>query len=179
MSEKGKFELSYPIGKFQWPESAGASERGAFIETIAAAPAKLRAAVAGLNDAQLDTPYRPGGWTVRQTIHHVADSHMNSYLRMKFAVTEKDPLIKAYDEAVWAKLEDAATMPLEPSLALIEGLHARWVVFLRSLSESEWHKAFVHPEHGQMPLDRATAMYAWHSKHHEAHITGLRQREGW
>ena len=172
-------ELSYPIGKFRAPERMDASERSGWIDTIAAAPARLRAAVAGLNDGQLDTPYRPGGWTVRQTIHHIADSHMNSYLRMKFAVTETDPLVKAYDEAEWAKLHDASTMPVEPSLALIDGLHARWVVFLRSLDEAGWKKAFVHPEHGRLPVDRATALYAWHAKHHEAHITGLRQREGW
>jgi hypothetical protein len=172
-------DLSFPIGKFHWPEHADAAERGTWIDTIAAAPARFRAAVAGLNDGQLDTPYRPGGWTVRQVIHHVPDSHMNSYLRMKFAVTETDPAIKAYDEAVWANLQDASSMPVEPSLQLLEGLHARWVEFLRSLAEPDWRKGFVHPEHGRVQMDRAVALYAWHSRHHETHITALRGREGW
>ena len=172
-------DLRFPIGKFQRPAAVAAADRPELIATLAAAPERYRAAVAGLTDSQLDTPYRPDGWTVRQVIHHIPDSHMNSYLRMKFAATETDPVIKAYDEAVWANLRDAKAMPVEPSLQLISGLHARWVEFLRSLGESDWARAFVHPEHGRMQIDTALALYAWHSKHHEAHITGLRQREGW
>lgn len=172
-------DLSFPIGKWKRPEAISPADRPQLISIIAAAPERFRAAVHGLNDAQLDTPYRPEGWTVRQVIHHIPDSHMNSYLRMKFAITEKNPQVKAYDEAVWAKLHDAATMPIEPSLQLIDGLHARWATFLSSLGEDEWAKAFVHSENGPMRVDTALSLYAWHSKHHEAHITRLREREGW
>ena len=172
-------DLSFPIGKWKRPQSILLDERPQLIAMIAAAPQKFRAAVHGLNDQQLDTPYRPEGWTVRQVIHHIADSHMNSYLRMKFAVTEKDPLVKAYDEAVWARLHDAATMPIEPSLQVIDGLHARWANFLGSLTEPEWARAFVHSENGPMRVDTALSLYVWHSQHHAAHITRLREREGW
>ena len=172
-------DLSFPIGKWQKPEAISSADRQRLIAVIAAAPDQFRAAVQGLNDKQLDTPYRPSGWTVRQVIHHIPDSHMNSYLRMKFAVTENDPLVKAYDEAVWARLHDASTMRLEPSLQMISGLHARWSDFLGSLTEAEWARAFVHSENGPMRVDIALSLYAWHSQHHAAHITRLREREGW
>ena len=172
-------DLSYPIGKFQWPQSVSAAERKAWLEELAAAPAGLREAVAGLDDAQLHTPYRPGGWTVRQVIHHVPDSHMNSYCRFRFALTENDPTIKPYDEAKWAELYDARTMPVEPSLNLLAGIHQRWVALLGSLSEADWSLSFKHPENGSMRLDVTLAMYAWHCRHHTAHITRLRERMGW
>lgn len=172
-------DLSFPIGKFKRPDTISADERRELIRVIAAAPGRFRAAVQGLDDAQLDTPYRPGGWTVRQVIHHIPDSHMNSYLRMKFAITEDEPAIKAYDEAAWANLHDASTLPVDPSLQMITGLHTRWADFLGALGEPEWARGFVHPVNGRMRIDTALALYAWHSRHHEAHITGLREREGW
>jgi len=161
------------------PESVSAQERASFIEQIAEAPARLRAAVAGLNDAQLDTPYRPGGWSVRQLAHHVPDSHMNSYVRFRLALTEDTPVIKPYEEARWAELHDARTMPIEPSLALLESLHARWVPLLGSLSESDWARGFRHPELGVVRLEQNAALYAWHGRHHVAHITRLRERMKW
>ena len=142
-------------------------------------PARLRAAVAGLNEEQLATPYRPGGWTVRQVVHHVPDSHMNSYMRFKLAMTEEQPQIRTYHEERWAELEDARNGPLEISLNLLDWLHQRWVLFLRSLTEDDFKKTFQHPEWGLVPLDKAVGLYAWHGKHHVAHITGLRERNGW
>jgi hypothetical protein len=171
-------DLRYPIGKFE-PAAVGTPEqRKDWIETIAAAPARYRAAVGGLSDAQLDTPYRPDGWTVRQVIHHVADSHMNSFIRFRLALTEDQPTIKPYDEAKWALLKDAAE-PVEVSLQLIECLHRRWVVMLRSLPDADFGRTVRHPEIGVIDLDYLLAQYAWHSRHHEAHITGLRGRSGW
>lgn len=171
--------LSYPIGPFQSPEAVTPEERKRHIETIAAMPARLREAVSGLNDAQLDTPYRPGGWTVRQLVHHVADSHLNSYVRFRLALTEEQPTIKPYDEKKWAELKDARTLPVETSLQLIESLHHRWVSLLESLSEAEFLRTFNHPENGTMRIDRTVALYSWHAKHHVAHITGLRERMAW
>ena len=139
----------------------------------------LRQAVAGLNDEQIDTPYREGGWTVRQVVHHVADSHMNAYVRARLTLTEDRPLVQPYDEKVWAVLHDARTAPIEPSLALIEGLHARFVALLRSLSPSDFTRTFRHPETGEWSLERLVAFYAWHGKHHTAHIRSLRERMGW
>ena len=169
----------FPIGKFEMPAQVTPARRQQAIEEIAATPTKLRAAVKGLNDAQLDTPYREGGWTVRQVVHHVPDSHLNSYLRFKLAVTEDEPMIKPYDEALWAELADAKTTPIEPSLALLENLHTRWVIFLRSLGPADWARLFRHPDWGRVSLDFALAQYAWHGKHHVAHITALRKRQGW
>ncbi len=146
---------------------------------IAGLPSALREAVAGLDDPQLDTPYREGGWTVRQLVHHVADSHINAYVRMRLALTEDWPTIKPYEEAEWAKLEDARTLPVEVSLALLESLHRRWVVLLGSLSEADWERGYVHPESGREKLDAVAAIYSWHSRHHVAHVTGLRKRMGW
>jgi hypothetical protein len=149
------------------------------LAAIAETPAKLRAAVAGLTDQQLDTPYRPGGWTVRQVVHHVPDSHMNSYMRFRLALTEEQPAIKGYDEAAWAKLPDAQSAPVEISLSLLDTLHRRWVMLLESLTPEQWKRTFLHSELGPVSLERNLALYAWHGKHHVAHITGLRERMGW
>jgi uncharacterized damage-inducible protein DinB len=172
-------DLSYPIGRFQSPEAVGPEERKQHIATIAALPARLREAVAGLDDAQLDTPYRRGGWTVRQLVHHLADSHVNSYIRFRMALTEEQPGITAYDEKKWAELKDASTLPVESSLQLLEALHLRWVALLESLSDSDFLKTYSHPENGIVRLDRTVALYSWHSKHHVAHIDGLKSRMGW
>lgn len=171
--------LQYPVGKFRRPEKLNEEQRRAYIGTIAETPARLRAAVAGLTAAQLDTPYRPGGWTVRQVVHHMPDNHMNSYVRFRLALTENEPAIKPYDEALWAELADAKTAPIEPSLALLENLHQRWVALLRSLSSADWTRTFRHPEIGTMTLEQNLALYDWHGRHHVAHITALREREGW
>ena len=172
-------DLRYPIGRFKRPERLTEAERSLHIQEIAETPAFLNAAVAGLKAEQLDTPYRPGGWTVRQLVHHIPDSHMNSYMRFRLALTEDEPTIKPYDEARWAELADAKTSPIEPSLALLENLHKRWVILLRSLRPSEWDRSFRHPELGPMRLDQNLALYGWHGRHHVAHITSLREREGW
>lgn len=172
-------DLSYPIGRFARPAAVTPEERGAFIAEIAAAPGHFRQAVQGLDDAQLDTPYRPGGWTVRQVIHHVPDSHMNSYCRFRLALTEDNPTIKPYEEAKWAELPDARTAPVGPSLQLLESLHSRWVALLSSLSDDQWARTFRHPELGSMRLDTTLALYAWHCRHHASHIRNLRQRMGW
>jgi len=151
----------------------------AAIATLAELPAKLREAVEGLDRVQLEMPYREGGWTVRQLVHHIADSHMNNYVRIRLALTEDEPTIKPYDEAKWAELADARTAPVETSLALIECLHARWVALLEGLSEADFVRAFFHPERGKVRLDVNLALYAWHGDHHVAHITALRARMGW
>ena len=170
----------YPIGQFQMAhETLTADERAQLIAQLAAAPAHLRAAVAGLNDAQLDTPYRDGGWTVRQLVHHVADSHMNGYVRVKLALTEDEPVIKTYDEARWAELADTQATPVETSLNLIAALHERWAALFRALTPAERARTFRHPEWGNVSLDKQLALYAWHSRHHTAHATSLRERMGW
>jgi len=165
-------DLQYPVGRFQWPGSITGGARNALIDEIAATPGKVRAAVAGLSDAQLDTPYRPGGWTARQVVHHMADSHMNSYIRTKLALTESEPTIKPYDQDRWAVLPDS-TLPVEVSLNILDGLHHRWVVLLRSLSEEDFARTFVHPELGPMVLDKNIALYAWHGRHHTGHILSV------
>ena len=172
-------ELRYPVGKFEFPEAVSVADLAEFLDEIAETPARMRAAVSGLSDAQLDTPYRPGGWTVRQLAHHVPDSHMNSYVRFRLALTEDSPVIKPYEEARWAELADARTLPVEPSLALLESLHSRWVPLLRSLSPSDWKRTFRHPELGLVSLENNAALYAWHGRHHVAHITSLRGRMKW
>jgi hypothetical protein len=172
-------DLSYPIGKFDFKKTVAPGEYAGLIEEIAAAPALYRAAVRGLDEAQLDTAYRPGGWTVRQTVHHVADSHMNSFLRMRLALTEQEPAIRPYNQDLWAKLGDSRTAPVELSLQLIESLHGRWVCMLKTLSEADFARTFLHPERGLVRLDTNLALYAWHGKHHAAHIAGLRQRNSW
>jgi len=172
-------DLRYPIGKFLWPKSVPAETRSRLIGEIAAAPAAFREAVKGLDDAQLDTPYRPDGWTVRQLVHHVADSHMNSFIRFRLALTEEEPVVKPYDQEKWAGLHDCLTAPIEPSLRLLESLHSRWVAMLGSFSEADFARTFRHPELGVLRLDANLALYAWHGGHHAAHITGLRDRMSW
>jgi uncharacterized damage-inducible protein DinB len=171
-------DLRYPIGKFQRPEDVSLSDRELYIDQIAAAPAELRAAVAGMTETQLDTPYRPDGWTVRQLVHHVPDSHLNSYVRFKLALTETEPVIKPYDEARWAELADSS-LPIEVSLTLLDAVHQRWVYLLRTMSDDDFARTFVHPANGKMRLDQNLALYAWHGRHHTAHITSLRERMGW
>jgi uncharacterized damage-inducible protein DinB len=169
----------YPIGKYKEPAAVTPELRQRAIAQIADTPVKLRAAVRGLSDAQLDTPYREGGWTVRQVVHHVPDSHMNAYVRLRLALTEEQPTIKPYEEAKWAELEDAKRAPVEVSLALLEALHDRWVRLLRSLRTEDFSRTFAHPEHGVRTLDWLLLVYAWHGAHHTAHITTLRQQRGW
>lgn len=171
-------DLRYPIGRFAPPAASIPGVRAAQIETLRQLPERLRAAVAGLSDAQLDTPYREGGWTVRQVVHHLPDSHANSYIRFKLALTEDWPTVKTYDEAAWARLPDNRE-PISGSLDMMEALHGRWVALLESMSEEDFHKGFNHPEMGRQTLATSLALYAWHSRHHTAHITGLRQRQGW
>jgi uncharacterized damage-inducible protein DinB len=172
-------DLRYPIGPFSFSGSSTSGERQKWIRDIAHAPAALRAAVAGLSAEQLDTPYRPGGWTVRQVVHHIPDSHMHSFLRMKNALAEDHPTIQPYDEARWATLADYNSTPVEVSLALLEALHARWVALLTSMTSAYFERTFFHPESGIVRLDRNLASYSWHGRHHTAHITALRERMGW
>jgi hypothetical protein len=163
--------LRYPVGRFErLTAPLDRAARTAHIDTIESTPARFRSLVGDASEAQLDTPYRPGGWTVRQVVHHVPDSHMNAYIRMKFAVIEEDPAIKAYDEARWAELPEAKTGPAELSLTLLEALHRRWVAFLRALPDAQFGRAYVHPEMGRVTLDEAIALYAWHGRHHAAHL---------
>src|SRR5689334_11441073 len=171
-------DLRYPVGRFDRPYTFSDQDRAGWIETLAEAPGKLREAVAGLSDAQLDTPYRPEGWTARQVVHHVADSHMNSFIRFRLALTEDRPTIKPYDEAKWALLPDSG-LPVEVSLQLVESLHHRMVVMLKAMTADQFQRSFVHPERGPMDLNTNLALYAWHSRHHIAHITELRARMGW
>ena len=174
--------LKYPTGKFVRGTKAETPERVAVcIAIIEAFPQKLRAEVQGLSDAQLDTPYRPEGWTVRQVVHHIADSHGQAPGRFKLALTEDTPTIKPYKEALWAELADARTMPLEPSLQIVASLHARWAVVLRHMSETDFQRGFIHPEQQdrEISLAEALELYVWHSGHHLAHITGLKKRMGW
>ena len=171
--------LRYPVGRFNATTSFTAATRRVAIERIAALPSDLRAAVSGLDDRQLDTPYRPEGWTVRQVVHHVADSHMNGLTRTKLALTENSPVIKPYDENAWATLGDMR-LPIDVSLAIIDGIHARWAAVFRSMNDALFARTLVHPERGiTMTLDFQVHDYAWHSSHHVAHITRLRDRQGW
>ena len=171
-------ELRYPIGHFRPPAASTSGIRAAQIETLRLLPERLRAAVNGLGDAQLDTPYREGGWTVRQVVHHLADSHANAYVRFKLALTEDSPTIKPYDEAAWARLPDSF-LPIDSSLVFIGALHARWVALLESMPEEGFQRGFNHPELGRQDLATSLALYEWHSRHHTAHITSLRARMGW
>ncbi len=172
-------DLQYPIGRFEWPAEVSPDDRRRFIDQIEETPGNMRAAVTGLSGQQLDTPYRPGGWTVRQVVHHVPDSHLNSYIRFRLALTEQEPTIKPYDQSGWAELADARTAPVELSLALLDSLHKRWVLLLRSLSAADLARKFRHPELGEVTLDKNLALYAWHGRHHVAHITSLAKRMGW
>jgi hypothetical protein len=169
----------YPIGKFHYDGPPTEEQRGKFIDDIARTPAALRAAVHGLSPKQLETPYREAGWTTRQVVHHVPESHMNAYVRFKLALTEEQPTIKPYDEARWAELGDVQSTPLEVSLVLLESLHDRWVRLLRSLKPDHWKRTFNHPEMGLVSLEKNLAIYSWHGQHHVAHITELRKRMGW
>jgi len=169
----------YPIGKFDGRGPANPAERERFIQNIEEAPAKLKAAVAGLSPQQLDTPYREGGWTVRQLIHHVPDSHLNSYIRFKLALTEDEPTIKPYHEDRWAELADTKLTPVDVSLTLLDSLHKRWTVLLRSIPPKDWARSFRHPELGPLTLDTNLGLYSWHSRHHVAHVTALREKMGW
>jgi uncharacterized damage-inducible protein DinB len=172
---------SYPIGTFSLKDvTVAPEERAGLITAIAELPAQFRNAVQGLSEAQFDTPYRQGGWTLRQLVHHVPDSHLNAYVRFKLALTEENPTIKPYEEARWAELPDTAGTQIGVSLVLLEALHRRWVVLLKSMTDEQWSRTYFHPDHqASLRLDAILAMYAWHGKHHTAHITRLRERMGW
>jgi uncharacterized damage-inducible protein DinB len=169
----------YPIGKMEMPKEITSAKRQQAIESIAATPKNLREAVRGLNDGQLDTPYREGGWTVRQVIHHVPDSHMNAYVRLKLALTEDKPTIKTYDESVWANLADSKSAPIEVSQKLLEALHERWDRVWRSLKVEDFSRPLVHPDIGERNIDWLLFVYEWHGRHHAAHITELRKQKAW
>ncbi len=169
----------YPIGKFQPKPQIDEPERKEAIQNIAETPSKLKAAIKGLTEAQLDTQYREGGWTVRQVVHHITDSHMNSYVRVRLALTESEPTIKPYEEQLWAELYDARNAPVAPSVQMLESLHERWVMLLRSLKPSDFSRTFRHPVNGVRDIDWLLQLYSWHGRHHVAHITSLRQRMGW
>jgi len=169
----------YPVGKFTYSNPPDEAERGHMIRDIEQAPAALRAAIKGLSPQQIETPYRDGGWTVRQVVHHVPESHMNAYIRFKLGLTEDSPTIKPYEEDRWAKTGEVQSTPLETSLALLDSLHDRWVRLLRSMKAEEWKRQFNHPEMGPMPLEKKLALYSWHGRHHVAHVTELRKRMGW
>ncbi len=171
-------DLRYPVGPFEARKSITADERRALIGAIGDAPRNMRAAVANLSEQQLDTPYRDGGWTVRQVVHHVPDSHLHAYIRLKFALTEDNPTIKPYDEARWAELADSRG-PIDASLTLLDSVTARWIAVMNAMRDDDFARAFVHPEHGPVNLDWLVQMYGWHSRHHVAHITSLRARNGW
>ena len=174
-------DLRYPIGRFTRPVEVTRTDRAEYIEAIGRAPTALRDAVRGLSDDQLDTPYRPDGWTVRQVIHHVPDSHVNAYVRFKLALTEVEPTIKPYDEAAWAALPDGRGPLVAESLAFLDALHARWMYMLRAMETSDFARRLIHPDHpgAPMTLDVMLALYAWHGRHHVAHVTALRERMGW
>ncbi|WP_281260169.1 YfiT family bacillithiol transferase [Deinococcus planocerae] len=172
-------DLRSPLGPMPQPFTLTPQERAGALAAIRALPGELRGAVTGLPDAGLDTPYREGGWTVRQVVHHVADSHLNAVVRLKLALTEERPTVKPYEEGLWAELADVR-LPLEPSLMVLDGLHARWAAVLGSLTPQDWAREWTHPAHGHtFTVDTLAAMYAWHGRHHALHITGLRQRRGW
>ena len=172
-------DLRYPIGEFKLEDQPTDEQLRQFVSDIEQTPARLRAAVDGLSEQQLETPYRPGGWTVRQVTHHVPESHMNAYVRMKLALTEDNPTIKPYDEARWAETPDVRATPIATSLTLLEALHQRWVTLLKALGPADFVRTFTHPESGQWTVGKYVALYAWHGKHHVAHITSLRERMGW
>ncbi len=169
----------FPIGKFHYDGPPNAEQKQSFLDEIAQTPARLRAAVKGLSETQLDTPYRDGGWSVRQVVHHLPDSHMNAYIRFKLALTEDEPTIKPYAEDRWAQLADTKATPVEVSLTMLDSLHDRWVRLLGSLTPPEWTRTFRHPEMGPMSLEKTLALYAWHGRHHVAHVTELRKRMSW
>ncbi len=172
-------DLQYPVGKFERQVSYTSLEIQGFIDVLEKLPQQMRAAVHGLSVSQLETPYRSDGWNLRQVVHHVPDSHINSYVRFKLALTEENPTIKPYDEAAWAQLPDSRDTPIETSLDLLEALHGRWVILLYAIKPEQWKRTFNHPENGAMTLEYALALYAWHSRHHLAHITQTRANMHW
>ena len=172
-------DLRYPVGRYQRPESLTDAQRRTAIDSIASTPRNLRAAVHGLTVAQLDTPYRPDGWTVRQVVHHVPDSHLNAYTRFKLALTEDMPTIKPYNESAWANLDDSRTTPIETSLSILDHVHERWLHVLRAMKPADFSRKLNHPDNGIMTLDQLLAMYEWHGRHHTAHVANLRTRNGW
>jgi uncharacterized damage-inducible protein DinB len=178
-AQESSQDLRFPIGKFQRPAELDAKGRADAIESIARTPARLREAVKGLTSEQLDTPYRPDGWTVRQVVHHVPDSHLNAYIRFKLALTEDVPTIKPYDETAWAELPDVAAVPIATSLALLDAVHERWLAILRAMEPGDFARQLIHPESGRQSLDQVLALYAWHGPHHTGHVTSLRKRMGW
>jgi len=169
----------YPIGKFSFDGTLTAAQRKQYLNDIEQTPARLRAAVRGLSDEQLNTPYREGGWTVRQLAHHVPDSHMNAYIRFKLALTEDEPTIRPYMEDRWAELPESKQAPIDVSLTLLDSLHQRWTMVLRNIPDADWKRTFRHPEMGLLSLEKTLALYAWHGKHHVAHVTTLREKMGW
>ncbi|WP_455674964.1 YfiT family bacillithiol transferase [Pradoshia sp.] len=171
-------DLRYPVGTFQFEGEMNSEVISEWIKEMEELPGLLRETVKDLDEHQLNTAYRPDGWTVRQVIHHLADSHMNAYIRLKLALTEDSPVIKTYDETKWAELIDYQ-LPVESSLMLLAGLHARWTELLRHLSSSDLKKTFTHPDLGEVLIDKNIGMYAWHGRHHLAHITSLCERKGW
>lgn len=172
-------QLRFPVGRFDPKGSLTSHQRAQALDSIAGTPARMRAAIDGLSEEQLDTPYRDGGWTVRQVVHHVPDSHLNAYMRFKLTLTEETPLIKTYDEAAWATLQDSRDTPIEVSLTLLESLHERFDKLLRSMSDDDFERKLSHPEWGELDLSTMVRLYEWHGRHHAAHITALRQRMGW
>lgn len=171
--------LRYPVGRFERIKDPGAAERVGWIEDLAAFPARFRLAVSGLDPIQLDTPYREGGWSIRQLVHHVADSHVNAYIRMSLALAEEGRTVALYDQDLWAAQPFARTGEIEPSLILLDGLHARWTATARGLGEAELRRTIEHPEMGTVTVDDLLNLYAWHSRHHTAHVQGIRERRGW
>ncbi len=169
----------YPIGKFSFEGPLTAEQKKQYLNDIEQTPARLRAAVRGLSDEQLNTPYRDGGWTVRQLAHHVPDSHMNAYIRFKLALTEDEPTIRPYMEDRWAELPESKQAPIDVSLALLDSLHQRWTMVLRNIPDADWKRTFRHPEMGLLSLEKTLALYAWHGRHHVAHVTTLREKMGW
>ena len=172
-------DMRYPTGRFTRPAQVTDAQRAEAIATIESTPARFREAVRGLSESQLDTPYRPDGWTLRQLVHHLPDSHVNAYIRFKLALTEEAPTIKPYAEALWAQLPDSRTTPIETSLTMLDALHERWMHVLRGMQPSDFSRQLMHPENGPMTLDHVLQMYAWHGRHHTAHITELRKRNSW
>ena len=169
----------YPIGKFSFDGPLTAEQKKQYLDDIEQTPARMRAAVRGLSEQQLNTPYREGGWTVRQLTHHVPDSHMNAYIRFKLALTEDEPTIRPYMEDRWAELPESKQAPIDVSLALLDSLHERWALVLRNISDAGWKRTFRHPEMGLLSLEKTLALYAWHGRHHVAHVTSLREKMGW
>jgi len=170
----------YPVGSFKYDGDVSRNAIDRSVDAIESLPARLRESIARLDEAQMNTPYREGGWTPRQVVHHVADSHMNAYVRCKLALTEDAPTAKPYDEALWANMADVKTVPVETSLSLLDALHERWVAMLRAMPDADYERGYIHPDHNRLvPLREVVALYAWHGRHHTAHITSLRDRNGW